>query len=222
MARIFISYKHVDKDAVLEVKNRIEKAIGEKCWMDMDGTEDDPICIQAAIEALDEADIMLFMYSTAHATIEDYENDRTINEVKYAKQKSKRIIFIKLDDTPKVFWFIKTFDLWRQVNIKSHQAMNKLFDDLKNGFQVIKLQNLITAVKDYCAKNNLDFLHYIPFAGSDGDNPDSVSISIAPSKHGISKLNECLDNLGVSHNTAGSFYDVQIIVYVSLRENKYN
>ena len=41
MHRIFISYKRADKDKVLMIKDQIESALGEKCWIDLDGIESD-------------------------------------------------------------------------------------------------------------------------------------------------------------------------------------
>ena len=41
MARIFISYKRVDKEKVFRIKDQIEATISEKCWIDLDGIESD-------------------------------------------------------------------------------------------------------------------------------------------------------------------------------------
>lgn len=41
MARVFISYKRADKENVFPLKDKIETAIGEPCWIDMDGIESD-------------------------------------------------------------------------------------------------------------------------------------------------------------------------------------
>ena len=39
MPRIFISYKRADKDKVFPLKDKIEAATGEKCWIDLEGIE---------------------------------------------------------------------------------------------------------------------------------------------------------------------------------------
>lgn len=36
MARLFISYYRVDKDKVFKIKDQMEAALGEKCWIDVD------------------------------------------------------------------------------------------------------------------------------------------------------------------------------------------
>ena len=41
MSRIFISYKRVDKDKVFKIKDQIEFALGEKCWINIDGIKCD-------------------------------------------------------------------------------------------------------------------------------------------------------------------------------------
>ena len=41
MERIFISYKRVDKEKVFRIKDQIEVALNEKCWVDIDGIESD-------------------------------------------------------------------------------------------------------------------------------------------------------------------------------------
>lgn len=41
MSRIFISYQRVDKEKVFKIKDQIESALGEMCWIDLDGIESD-------------------------------------------------------------------------------------------------------------------------------------------------------------------------------------
>ena len=92
--RIFISYKREDKDVVFKIKDDIEKHVGEKCWIDLDGIESDAQFVNVIINAIDEAEIFLFMYSKKHAEIIDFENDWTIREINYAQTEGKRIIFL--------------------------------------------------------------------------------------------------------------------------------
>ena len=75
MARVFISYKRVDKAKVFKLKDTIETAIGEECWIDLDGIESDAMFKSVIIKAINESEIFLFMYSRAHSTIEDFEHD---------------------------------------------------------------------------------------------------------------------------------------------------
>lgn len=93
MSRIFISYKRVDKDKVFTIKEQIESALGEKCWIDLDGIESDAQFVSVIITAIEQADIILFMYSREHSLITDYENDWTIRELNYAKEEKQKDSF---------------------------------------------------------------------------------------------------------------------------------
>ena len=128
--RIFISYKRDDKDVVFKIKDDIEKHVGEKCWIDLDGIESDAQFVNVIINAIDEAEIFLFMYSKKHAEITDFEIDWTIREINYAQTEGKRIIFLNLDRTPLSKWFKMMFGLKQQVDVHSNVAMNKLYADL--------------------------------------------------------------------------------------------
>ena len=52
MARIFISYKRVDKEKVFRIKDQIEVALDEKCWIDIDGIESDAQFANVIINAI--------------------------------------------------------------------------------------------------------------------------------------------------------------------------
>ena len=118
--RIFISYKRHDKKRVVKIKNDIENAIGERCWIDIDGIESDAQFVNVIIKAIDDADIFLFMYSKCHTKIVDFEKDWTIREINYAQKSNKRIIFLNLDGAPLSAWFELMFGLKQQVDVSSH------------------------------------------------------------------------------------------------------
>lgn len=130
MSRIFISYKRDDKDIVFPLKDRIEAATGEKCWIDLDGIESDAQFANVIIRAIDEADVFLFMYSKQHAKITDYEKDYTIREISYAQDEKKRIVFVNLDHTPLTKWFKFMFSSKQQVDATSEDAFNHLLQDI--------------------------------------------------------------------------------------------
>ena len=128
--RIFISYKCDDKDIVFKIKDDIEKNVGEKCWIDLDGIESDAQFVDVIIKAINEAEIFLFMYSKKYVEITDLENDWTIREINYAQSQGKRIIFLNIDKTPLSKWFTMMFGLKQQVDVTFTFAMNKLYSDL--------------------------------------------------------------------------------------------
>lgn len=58
MARIFISYKRKDKDKVFKIKEHIESALGEKCWIDLDGIESDAQFKNVIINAINDCEVL--------------------------------------------------------------------------------------------------------------------------------------------------------------------
>lgn len=104
MERIFISYKRIDKDRVLSIKNNIEKNVGVGCWIDLDGIESDAQFANVIINAINNAEVFLFMYSYSHSKIVDYDTDWTVREINFAQKKKKRIVFINLDGTSLTDW----------------------------------------------------------------------------------------------------------------------
>ena len=69
--RIFISYKRVDKERVFAIKDGIEQATGEKCWIDLDGIESNAQFAAKIMTAIDRCEVFLFMRSKEHNQITD-------------------------------------------------------------------------------------------------------------------------------------------------------
>ena len=130
MARIFISYKRTDKDKVFSIKEKIEKTLGEECWIDMDGIESDAQFANVIIKAINDCSVFLFMYSHSHQTIKDYKKDWTIREISFALKKDKRIVFVNIDKSPLADWFELVFGTQQQVDATSDSAMKKLYGDI--------------------------------------------------------------------------------------------
>lgn len=130
--KIFISYKRIDKDVVFEIKNKIEQQTEVPCWIDIDGIESDAQFINVIIKAINNAEIFLFMYSSAHKQIKDYENDWTIREISYAQKRKKRIVFINIDGSELTDWFEMMFGTRQHICASSEEAMNRLFYDIRN------------------------------------------------------------------------------------------
>lgn len=136
MARIFISYKRVDKDKVFKIKDQIESALGEKCWIDLDGIESDAQFANVIIKAINDCEVFLFMYSLAHSQITDYKKDWTVRELDFAQHKEKRIVFVNLDSSPLSDWFYLLFGTMQQVDATSSQSLLRLISDLKKWLNV--------------------------------------------------------------------------------------
>lgn len=131
MSRVFISYKRADKDKVFPLKDKIEAAIGEPCWIDLDGIESDAQFISVIIRAINECEVFLFMYSRCHSKIVDFEQDWTVREINLAQKKRKRIVFVNLDNTPLSDFFEMWFGFKQQVDATSESSFNRLLEEMK-------------------------------------------------------------------------------------------
>lgn len=136
MEKIFISYKRVDKDKVFSIKHYIEDNVGVKCWIDLDGIESDAQFANVIINAINNAEIVLFMYSFVHSKIIDYDTDWTIKEINFAQKKKKIIVFINIDGTALTDWFEFTFGTKQQVDAQSKDSMRKLCEDMKKWLDI--------------------------------------------------------------------------------------
>ena len=130
MSRIFISYKRVDKDKVFRIKDQIESSLGEKCWIDLDGIESDAQFKNVIIKAINECEIVLFMYSKAHSKIVDFEKDWTVRELNFAQKRGKRIVFVNLDRSVLSDIFEFDYGTKQQVDGLSKESLNHLCEDL--------------------------------------------------------------------------------------------
>lgn len=129
--KIFISYKRKDKDKVFRIKDRIEKEVGEKCWIDLDGIESDAQFKNVIINAINNCEIVLFMYSKAHSQISDFENDWTVRELNFAASKHKRIVFVNIDGSPLTDTFAFDYGTKQQVDARSDENVSRLISDIK-------------------------------------------------------------------------------------------
>lgn len=132
MARIFISYKRADKDKVFRIKSIIEKEIGENCWIDINGIESDATFKSVIINAINQAEVILFMYSKEHLRITNPGKDWTIKELSYAESKNKRIVFINIDGSRLSDEFCFDYGSKQQLSGQSNDDILRLIDDLRN------------------------------------------------------------------------------------------
>lgn len=160
MARIFISYKRVDKEKVFKIKDHIEAAIGEKCWIDLDGIESDAQFKNVIIKAINECEIVLFMYSKAHSKIVDFEKDWTVRELNFAQKKNKRIVFVNLDRSSLTDTFEFDYGTKQQIDALSQQALLRLIEDLKKwlGVRNQNQNGILTKVQE--TKENSSAVNY--------------------------------------------------------------
>ena len=139
---IFISYKRVDKDRVFRLKAQIDKSVGVESWIDLDGIESDAQFANVIIRAINQCEVFLFMYSSRHSEIEDYNNDWTIKEINFASAKKKRIVFVNIDGTPLSDWFLLMFGTKQHVDGTSEEAVRRLCRDLSKWLECSSLKDV--------------------------------------------------------------------------------
>lgn len=105
MHRILISYKRQDKDKVFPIVEEIKQETGIDCWIDLEGIESGDQFQNVIIDAIDKADIVVFMLSKNF--IAPYKDEKTgkidlkkqtfpEKEVMYALAEGKRLMMVKI------------------------------------------------------------------------------------------------------------------------------
>lgn len=134
MARVFISYKRQDKDIVFPIVDEIKQKTGIDCWIDLEGIESGDLFQNVIIDAIDNADIVVFMLSKNF--IAPYRDEMTgeidlkkqtfpEKEVMYALRHNKRLIPISIDGT--VVYDCK----WLEFNCSGLDCINWFHTDDK-------------------------------------------------------------------------------------------
>ena len=130
MAQIFVSYKRVDKNKVFPLVEKIERELGCNCWVDLDGIESSVQFASVICSAIDKSDVVLFMHSSVHLTI-DFETDWTVKELTDAQMKKKRVVLVKLDDAPLDNIFLMEYGSKNNIDSQDPTQFNKLLNDLR-------------------------------------------------------------------------------------------
>lgn len=127
MHKIFISYSRADYDKVMILKNEIEQLLGVgSCWVDLDGIESDQQFVDVIIDAIDKADIFLFMYSR-HSDSSEW----TRKEINYAHSEKKRIVFVKLENVQLSKYFRFQFGEHDIIDLQDKKQKEKLLKNLQ-------------------------------------------------------------------------------------------
>ena len=127
MHNIFISYSRRDKDVVFRLKDEIERVTGRgSCWIDLAGIESDKEFVDVIIEAIDQAETFLFMYSR-HSDASEW----TRKEVEYAQSEMKRIVFVRIDSEPLSKYYRFQFSGHDIIDLQDKDEKRKLLLNLK-------------------------------------------------------------------------------------------
>lgn len=126
MHKIFISYSRKDYSSVVKLKDEIDLLLGKGvCWMDLTGIESDSQFVEVIINAINKSDIFLFMHSKSSE-----QSDWTRKEVMYANGKGKRLVFVKIDNTPLSDYFAFQFAGHDIINLNDKKQKQKLLKNL--------------------------------------------------------------------------------------------
>lgn len=136
MSKVFISYKRKDREKVFKLKEKLEASIGMQCWIDLHGIASDAAFANVIVDAINDCEVFLFMYSHAVSEIVDYGNDWTVRELNFAQEKRKRIVFVNIDKTPLSDWFRLMFGTKQQVDGTSDESFRHLERDLRRWLKV--------------------------------------------------------------------------------------
>lgn len=153
--RIFISYKRADKERVFVIKDSIEQATGERCWIDLDGIESDAQFVEVIMNAIDDCEVFLFMRSKEHNKITNHSTDWTIREVNYALCEKKRIVFINLDNAPLPRWFKFMFPNQQEIDSSDSIKLKKFYDDLICWLNIAKTKSEEIAYKQFACEETI-------------------------------------------------------------------
>lgn len=137
MSKIFISYKRQDKDKVFHIVDEIRWMTGVDCWIDIEGIESGDQFQNVIIEAIDNADIVIFMLSKnfvapykdkKSGVIDPKKQTFPEKEVMYALRHDKRLVPISIDGTT-------VYDCkWLEFNCCGLDCITWNDDDQRNKF----------------------------------------------------------------------------------------
>jgi len=136
MNRIVLLYKRQDEALVIPLKEKIEAGTQEHCVLVTDVADDDHQAAIAIMKSVDEASIIILMYSYRHATIVDYKADWSIRVLNYAQEQQKRIVFVGIEPVPLTRWFEFMFPQQRLIDTHSPNQFQKLLSDIQKWLSV--------------------------------------------------------------------------------------
>lgn len=136
MNNIFISYSRQDKEKVYPFVEEIEKRIGQKCWIDLNGIESSDEFVEKIIRAINQAEIVIFMHSKRSA-----KAPYVRKEIQFAFNKKKRVVLVLIDDTSIDDYFLFQFGTLNYINYAKTEEKERLFKDLCSwlGTQMVQI-----------------------------------------------------------------------------------
>lgn len=122
---IFISYSRRDLAAVKPIKEQLE-SLGFSCWMDLEGIESgSEEFTNAIVNSINNSAVVLFFLSRA-----SQESRWSLNELRLARRKKKRVVMILFNDDAMLDKFILEFGGADIIDWRVAVQKEKLLRDL--------------------------------------------------------------------------------------------
>ena len=146
---VFISYSRRDKDIVLSIKDEIERTLGLKCWIDLEGIESGkPEFTKEIAKAISGSATVLFFLSTASQT-----SPWTCNELRVACKKEKHAVIIRFNDDPVLDEFMLEFGGRDTIDWRQQEQKEKLLRDLRSWADEL-IETLMTEAGRFYSEDN--------------------------------------------------------------------
>jgi len=124
--KVFISYSRADSAVVFPLVERLQKAVGDVFWKDLDGIESGDQFVDVIIDAINKTDIVLFMHSA-----KSLESEWVRKEIQYAQGKKKKIVPVLVDGMQLDGWFLFQFGGNDFIDPTNETHCKKLIENLK-------------------------------------------------------------------------------------------
>ena len=124
---IFISYSRKDLQQVIAIRDELKEKVGADSWIDIKGIESGEQFVNVIIEAIENAKIVLFMFSAS-----SLQSEYAKKEIMYAKNKGKKIVPVILDNSPLSGWFLFEFGMVDYIDIHDDMHKQKLLENMKS------------------------------------------------------------------------------------------
>lgn len=130
MQDIFISYSRKNRDAVLPIKDEIERTLGLRCWMDLSdipcGEENFK---KTVISGIKQTSIAFLFFLSAESQGSEY----AMKEINFAKKiAKKRVILVRFNDDKMTDEFAFDYQDADVIDWRGAEQKGKLLRDLKN------------------------------------------------------------------------------------------
>ena len=135
--KVFVSYSRADTKEVLPLVDRLEKESSVHFWIDREGIESAAQFEDVIIRAIERAEIVLFMLSN-----NSQNSQWTKDEISYARNISKRVVPIVLNDSDLQGWFLFKFGRVNYIDASREDQLQRLVKDLRQWLHVENDQNI--------------------------------------------------------------------------------